>query len=101
MQNVISTMIFKIILLFSAVTSSTSFTFPPRQLITFIRRPNSQLPAAALLFDCDGVIILTEELHRLAYNEAWKRNELTYNDSSGKSCPVVWSVEYYDELQVR
>ena len=26
----------------------------------------------ALIFDCDGVIIETEELHRLAYNAAFK-----------------------------
>lgn len=26
----------------------------------------------ALLFDCDGVIVLTEELHRLAYNGAFQ-----------------------------
>jgi hypothetical protein len=25
-------------------------------------------PKFALLFDCDGVIVETEELHRLAYN---------------------------------
>lgn len=48
----------------------------------------------ALLFDCDGVILETEELHRLAYNAAFKAAELTIN---GK--PVEWSVEYYDVLQ--
>ena len=30
----------------------------------------------ALLFDCDGVIIETEELHRLAYNAAFKHTSL-------------------------
>jgi len=44
----------------------------------------------ALLFDCDGVILETEELHRLAYNAAFKQAELTID---GK--PVEWSVEYY------
>ena len=48
----------------------------------------------ALLFDCDGVILETEELHRLAYNEAFKAAELTINGE-----PVEWSVEYYDVLQ--
>lgn len=48
----------------------------------------------ALLFDCDGVILETEELHRLAYNEAFKAADLTID---GK--PVEWSVEYYDVLQ--
>jgi HAD superfamily hydrolase (TIGR01509 family) len=48
----------------------------------------------ALLFDCDGVIIETEELHRLAYNAAFEAAELTIDDK-----PVEWSVEYYDILQ--
>ena len=30
----------------------------------------------ALIFDCDGVIIETEELHRLAYNAAFKAADL-------------------------
>jgi hypothetical protein len=41
----------------------------------------------ALLFDCDGVILETEELHRLAYNNAFKEFDLTID---GK--PVVWEV---------
>jgi phosphoglycolate phosphatase-like HAD superfamily hydrolase len=48
----------------------------------------------ALLFDCDGVIVETEELHRLAYNEAFTQFDLKLE---GK--PVSWSVEYYDILQ--
>jgi hypothetical protein len=48
----------------------------------------------ALLFDCDGVILETEEFHRLAYNAAFEAAELTID---GK--PVNWSVEYYDVLQ--
>jgi phosphoglycolate phosphatase-like HAD superfamily hydrolase len=41
----------------------------------------------ALLFDCDGVILETEELHRLAYNAAFKEFDLTIDGE-----PVVWSV---------
>lgn len=48
----------------------------------------------ALLFDCDGVIIETEELHRLAYNAAFKEFNLQIEDE-----PVEWSVAYYDVLQ--
>lgn len=48
----------------------------------------------ALLFDCDGVIIETEELHRLAYNAAFKAAGLTIDGE-----PVEWSVAYYDILQ--
>ena len=39
----------------------------------------------ALLFDCDGVIIETEELHRLAYNAAFKEYNLQINEE-----PVEW-----------
>jgi HAD superfamily hydrolase (TIGR01509 family) len=48
----------------------------------------------ALLFDCDGVILETEELHRQAYNAAFEAAGLTIDGE-----PVVWSVEYYDVLQ--
>lgn len=48
----------------------------------------------ALLFDCDGVIIETEELHRLAYNAAFKEFNLQIEGE-----PVEWSVAYYDVLQ--
>ena len=51
-------------------------------------------PKYALLFDCDGVIVLTEELHRLAYNGAFQ----DYNLKIGET-PVDWNVEYYDVLQ--
>ena len=49
---------------------------------------------AALLFDCDGVLVETEELHRLAYNEAFAAFGL---ETAG--APVEWSVAYYDKLQ--
>jgi len=48
----------------------------------------------ALIFDCDGVIIETEELHRLAYNAAFKAADLQIDGE-----PVNWSVDYYDVLQ--
>jgi HAD superfamily hydrolase (TIGR01509 family) len=48
----------------------------------------------ALLFDCDGVILETEELHRLAYNAAFKAADLTIDGE-----PVEWTVKYYDVLQ--
>jgi hypothetical protein len=49
----------------------------------------------ALLFDCDGVIVETEELHRLAYNEAFKTFDLKLPNGQ----PVEWTVAYYDVLQ--
>ena len=48
----------------------------------------------ALLFDCDGVIIETEELHRLSYNAAFKEFNLIIEEE-----PVEWTVAYYDVLQ--
>lgn len=50
----------------------------------------------ALLFDCDGVIVETEEMHRVAYNAAFARFGLRI-PSSGEE--VVWSKSYYDILQ--
>jgi hypothetical protein len=44
----------------------------------------------ALLFDCDGVILETEELHRLAYNAAFQEFGLTINGE-----PVNWSVRAF------
>jgi HAD superfamily hydrolase (TIGR01509 family) len=49
---------------------------------------------AALIFDCDGVIVETEELHRKAYNAAFEAFGLTIDGT-----PLVWTVEYYDVLQ--
>lgn len=43
----------------------------------------------ALLFDCDGVILETEELHRVAYNEAFQEFGLTI-----EGAPVHWSVRF-------
>ena len=79
--------------------------------------PSSSSYEYALLFDCDGVILETEELHRLAYNEAFKAAGLLLqeqddddddddddknNDNQEQepnTVPVVWTVEYYDVLQ--
>ena len=49
----------------------------------------------ALLFDCDGVILETEELHRLAYNAAFAEFDLIFEDGT----PVEWTEDYYDVLQ--
>jgi hypothetical protein len=52
-------------------------------------------PEFALLFDCDGVILETEELHRLAYNHAFRHFDVTINGE-----PVEWSVSCADLLQL-
>jgi HAD superfamily hydrolase (TIGR01509 family) len=65
-----------------------------------VARPQTVRAAAAeekdfaLLFDCDGVILETEEFHRLAYNAAFKAANVSID-----GVPVEWSVEYYDVLQ--
>ena len=48
----------------------------------------------ALLFDCDGVIVETEEMHRQAYNAAFEEFGLRIDGEE-----VVWSNKYYDILQ--
>jgi len=48
----------------------------------------------ALLFDCDGVLVETEELHRLAYNASFEHFGLQVE--SGKQ--MEWVPEYYDVL---
>jgi len=48
----------------------------------------------ALIFDCDGVILESEDLHRVAYNDAFKKFDVR---CGGKL--VEWSVEFYDVLQ--
>ncbi len=55
----------------------------------------SAKPKYALLFDCDGVIVETEELHCTAYNMAFKKFGLTLPDGS----QIEWTMEYYDVLQ--
>ena len=73
---------------------------PARGLVAPARRRSSRGATrrlafdAALLFDCDGVLVETEELHRLAYNEAFAAFGL---ETAG--APVEWSVAYYDKLQ--
>ncbi|CAM6111752.1 unnamed protein product [Calypogeia fissa] len=58
------------------------------------RGGESRATLDALIFDCDGVILESEDLHRRAYN-------LTF-EHFGVKCGselVVWDTEYYDVLQ--
>lgn len=43
----------------------------------------------ALIFDCDGVIVESEELHRVSYNQCWEEENLGF----------TWSYEFYEMLQ--
>jgi hypothetical protein len=42
------------------------------------------------------VIVESEEIHRLAYNASFANFEVV---CPGETSPVVWSEEYYDQLQ--
>ncbi|KAL1820398.1 hypothetical protein DCAR_0416731 [Daucus carota subsp. sativus] len=50
----------------------------------------------ALIFDCDGVILESEHLHRQAYNDAFAHFNVVVPPSSQ---PLNWSLEFYDVLQ--
>lgn len=73
-----------------AMKVSSSRSLPARLGVVTFATPNKW----ALLFDCDGVIVETEELHRLAYNGAFEAFGLEVEGE-----PVVWTTEYYDVLQ--
>ncbi|KAL3527630.1 hypothetical protein ACH5RR_012286 [Cinchona calisaya] len=53
----------------------------------------------ALIFDCDGVILESEHLHRQAYNDAF--SHFNVRCSSDASEPLNWGLEFYDDLQNR
>lgn len=52
----------------------------------------------ALIFDCDGVILESEHLHRQAYNDAFSHFNVLCSPSSG---PLYWDSDFYDVLQNR
>ena len=58
------------------------------------RHVNAHAQMKCLIFDCDGVILESEDLHRRAYNASFEQFEVK-NDGQ----LVQWSSEFYDELQ--
>ncbi|KNA25834.1 hypothetical protein SOVF_002810 [Spinacia oleracea] len=67
--------------------------------------PSSSVKASAnsmvaLIFDCDGVILESEDLHRQAYNDAFTFFNVRCPSSSSDG-PLDWDVEFYDVLQNR
>ncbi|KAH7520494.1 hypothetical protein FEM48_Zijuj08G0149800 [Ziziphus jujuba var. spinosa] len=50
----------------------------------------------ALIFDCDGVILESEHLHRQAYNDAFAHFNVRCSSSPQ---PLNWGTEFYDVLQ--
>ncbi|KAF6134067.1 hypothetical protein GIB67_005077 [Kingdonia uniflora] len=59
--------------------------------------PPSSSIIQALIFDCDGVILESEHLHRQAYNDAFAHFNVRCSSASLE--PLNWSVEFYDVLQ--
>ena len=56
----------------------------------------------ALVFDCDGVILESEHLHRQAYNDAFAHFNVRCASSESKSQqPLNWGSDFYDQLQNR
>lgn len=53
-------------------------------------------PMEALIFDCDGVILESEDLHRQAYNLAFAHFNVCCPPFSE---PLNWDTEFYDVLQ--
>ncbi|XP_058179562.1 haloacid dehalogenase-like hydrolase domain-containing protein At4g39970 [Rhododendron vialii] len=88
---------------FSLLTSSLS---PLRTTATRTTRIKplsvsvSSRSLQALIFDCDGVILESEHLHRQAYNDAFSRFDVRC-PSSATSQPLNWDSDFYDELQNR
>ncbi|KAM3360481.1 Haloacid dehalogenase-like hydrolase domain-containing protein [Capsicum baccatum] len=89
--------------------SSPSFTkllrSPPSFYFSFARKSSLSVSASsstraleALIFDCDGVILESEHLHRQAYNDAFSHFNVRCpnDDDNGK---LNWSLEFYDVLQ--
>lgn len=53
----------------------------------------------ALIFDCDGVILESENLHRQAYNDAFAHFGVRCPPASADT--LYWDEAFYDELQNR
>ncbi|KAK4764642.1 hypothetical protein SAY86_025732 [Trapa natans] len=88
------------ILSFSSSLGRTSSALTASRLICRLR-PRASLSVScalrALIFDCDGVILESEHLHRQAYNDAFAH--FNVRCPSDKVGPLNWSLEFYDELQ--
>jgi len=51
----------------------------------------------AVVFDCDGVILESEDLHRVAYNATFEEFDVRNEDDSPNQ--IVWTEEFYNEFQ--
>ncbi|CAI5994170.1 unnamed protein product [Closterium sp. NIES-65] len=67
-----------------------------RTVVAAATSPGGQAPISALVFDCDGVILESEDLHRRAYNAAFAHFAIR---CPGENAIVDWTTEFYDVLQ--
>ncbi|XP_055829279.1 haloacid dehalogenase-like hydrolase domain-containing protein At4g39970 [Solanum dulcamara] len=86
-------------LFFSPSIQTFRRTLPSKSLS--ISASASTRALEALIFDCDGVILESENLHRQAYNDAFSHFNVRCPSSSSSSSeePLNWSLEFYDVLQ--
>ncbi|KAL6993161.1 hypothetical protein U1Q18_011278 [Sarracenia purpurea var. burkii] len=80
-------------------TTTTSVAKNGRDTIRPLSVSASSNALQALIFDCDGVILESEHLHRQAYNDAFSHFDVRCPSSSTQ--PLNWSSDFYDELQNR
>ncbi|RCV31590.1 hypothetical protein SETIT_6G190000v2 [Setaria italica] len=72
----------------------------PRLVVSASASPASPASSLdALIFDCDGVILESEHLHRQAYNDAFAHFGVRCPPASAD--PLYWDEAFYDELQNR
>ncbi|KAL6859064.1 hypothetical protein ACP4OV_018066 [Aristida adscensionis] len=75
---------------------------PPRLVVAASASASPAPPSAssldALIFDCDGVILESENLHRQAYNDAFAHFGVRC-PPGGAADPLYWDEAFYDELQ--
>ncbi|KDP29706.1 hypothetical protein JCGZ_18641 [Jatropha curcas] len=65
-----------------------------RQRVQSLSVSASSASLEALIFDCDGVILESEHLHRQAYNDAFAHFNVRCS-----SQPLNWAPDFYDQLQ--
>ncbi|XP_049380719.1 haloacid dehalogenase-like hydrolase domain-containing protein At4g39970 [Solanum stenotomum] len=83
-------------LFFSPSITTFRRTLPSKSL-SISASSSSTRALEALIFDCDGVILESEHLHRQAYNDAF--SHFNVRCPSDDDEPLNWSLEFYDVLQ--
>ncbi|KAI8032079.1 Haloacid dehalogenase-like hydrolase domain-containing protein [Camellia lanceoleosa] len=85
----------------SPLRTSTTTTRTVRPL-SVSSASSSSSALQALIFDCDGVILESEHLHRQAYNDAFSHFNVRCPSSPSSSYqPLNWDSHFYDDLQNR